>query len=95
MSILQMVPRQWHGNVLSKIQLGCHMKGDQRKGLNFFSRKLQLLFYRLLMIKVTTIYQAQFCGKMQYIQCKLAMANLPSDCILSHIDFTKNYTFQI
>jgi hypothetical protein len=47
------------------------------------------------MIQVTTIYQAQLCGKMQDIQCKLAVANLPFDFILSHIDFAKNYTFQI
>jgi hypothetical protein len=43
MSFLQMVFGQWHGGVLSKIQLGSHMKGDQRKGLKKHSRKLQLL----------------------------------------------------
>jgi hypothetical protein len=47
------------------------------------------------MIQVTTVYQAQLCGKMQDIQCKLAMAKFPFDYILFHIDFVKNYTFQI
>jgi hypothetical protein len=94
-SVLQMVLGQWHGGVLSKIQLGCHMKGDQRKGLKKIQGNYNFYVHRLLMIQVTTIYQTQLCGKMQDIQCKLAMANLPSNCILSHIDFTEKYTLQI
>ena len=54
------------------------------------SRK-ELLEY--LQSKLTRFVAHNFVARWQDNQCHLAMENLPDDAILSHIDFTKNYTF--
>jgi hypothetical protein len=53
------------------------------------------MFLDYLRPKLHQFIMHNFVARWQDNQCKLAMANLPFDCILSHIDFAENYTFQI
>jgi hypothetical protein len=41
------------------------------------------------------IIKHNFVAHWQDFQCRLDISNLPENVILSHIDFAKNYTFQI
>jgi hypothetical protein len=53
------------------------------------------MFLDYLRPKLQQFIKHNFVMRWQDTQCRLAMVNLPCDCILSHIDFVENYSFQI
>lgn len=71
------------------------MKGDPRIGLKKHSRNLQLLcsYIDYLWPKLQQFIKHNFVARWQDIQSKSVMANLPSNCILSHIYFVEKIYF--
>ena len=53
------------------------------------------VFFEYLQDKLPQFVKHNFVARWQDAHCKLAMENLGEDCILSHIDFAENYTFEI
>jgi hypothetical protein len=53
------------------------------------------MFLDSLWPKLQQLIIHNFVARWQDTQFRLAMANLPFDYNLSHIDFIENYTFQI
>ncbi len=53
------------------------------------------MFPNYLRLKLHQFIIHKFVARWQDTQCRSVMVHLPSNCILSHIDFVENYTFQI
>jgi hypothetical protein len=76
--------------------IGTTNNGQQKKKIKEVFMQIstkELLEY--LQPKLTRFIAHNFVARWQDNQCHLAMENLPDDAILSHIDFAKNYSFQI
>ena len=54
-----------------------------------------LEFLDYLKPNLTKFVTHNFVARWQDFQCHTAMGDLPKDAILSHIDFAKNYSFEI
>jgi len=76
--------------------IGVIDEGKPKKSIKkTFWKTTTSMFLDYLRPKLQHFIKHNFGAKWQDNQCKLVMANLPPNCIPSHIDSAENYTFQI
>jgi hypothetical protein len=74
--------------------IGVTYEGRPKKRIKeTFKETAMSMFLDYLHPKLQQFIKHNFVARWQHTKCRLVMANLPFDYILSHIDFVENYTF--
>jgi hypothetical protein len=67
----------------------------RRRIQQVFKETTATIFLDYMKPKLQNYVKYNFVAKWQDEQCRQMMKNLPTDVIISHIDFAENYSFMI